>query len=517
MDKIVIDPLTRVEGHLKVEAIVDGGEVKEARCIGTMFRGFELFLKDRDPRDASRITQRVCGVCPTGHATASALCLDSAFGVADKIPENGRIIRNLILGSNYLQSHILHFYHLAALDYVDVTAAADYEGDDPDLLSVKSFLKHGVLAPFVPRYEGDYRLSREMNRAAVGHYVKALHMRRLAHEMLAVFGGKMPHSAGIVVGGVTSDATVDRVVAFMGKLKQIREFIDNYYIPDVLAVAGAYSDYFEIGRGCGKYLAYGAFDLDCEADLTERRRLLPSGTATAELAVADLTPADITENVKHSWFDDSCSGHPSRGDTAVASDKEDGYSWIKSPRYEKEPYEVGPLARYIVAYLRGEKKIKEQVDGVLSHFSAQPGVLFSTLGRHAARALETKLVADTMEQWLLQIKPGEPVCADYQLPRESEGVGLVDAPRGALGHWIKVRDGVIGNYQLVVPTTWNCGPTDEAGRPGPCEQALIGTKIKDRDNPFEIVRIVRSFDPCLACAVHVVTPKGRMLGKFRIA
>jgi len=517
MQKIVIDPLTRVEGHLKVEAVVDGGEIKEASCAGMLFRGFEIFLKGRDPRDASRITQRVCGVCPSSHATASALCLDSAFGVNDKIPDNGRLIRNLILGANYLQSHILHFYHLAALDYVDVTAVADYEGDDPDLLSVKSFIKHGVLAPFIPRYEGDYRLSPEMNRAAVGHYVKALNMRRLTHEMSAVFGGKMPHNAATVVGGVSSDAAGDKIVSFLGKLKAVREFIDNYYIPDVLAVAGAYPDYFEIGKGCGKYLAYGVFDLDSNPDLTKRKRLLPQGAATAELTVEDIDPAGIAEKVKHSWFEDSCSAHPSKGRTVPAPDKEGGYSWIKGPRYNEEPHEVGPLARYVVAYLRGEKKVKDAVDGVLSQFKAQPTALFSVLGRHAARALEAKLVVDSMEEWLLQIKPGEPVCVDYELPQEGEGMGLVCGPRGALGHWISIKDGVIDNYQLVVPTTWNCSPTDDAGRPGPCEQALIGTKIKDKENPFEIVRIVRSFDPCLACAVHVVNPKGRTLGKYRIA
>jgi hydrogenase large subunit len=518
--KIIIDPVTRIEGHLKIEAVVENGEVKEARSSGTLFRGWELILRGRDPRDAQRITQRICGVCPAIHGTAAALNLDSAFGVADKIPDNGRIIRNLILGSNYLQSHILHFYHLAALDYVDVTAVAGYEGSDPALNSVKRFIERGELGPFVPRYEGDYRLSPETNRQAVAHYLQALDMRRKAHEMLAIWGGKMPHDVGIVSGGVTEIPTVDKIAAYLWRLNEIRDFIDTVYIPDVLAVAAVYKDHFEVGRGCGNYLAYGVFDLDGrEADMIKRRHFLPAGTiSAADLKLGELDAAKINEEVRHSWYNDATTGrHPSQGETAPQPGKAGAYSWLKSPRYDGQVYEVGPLSRMVIAYVRGDEKVKALVDGALAQLGAPIEALFSALGRHAARALEAKLVADALAEWVLQLKPGEPVYAGYELPNKAEGMGLADGPRGALGHWIAIKDGKIANYQCVVPTTWNASPRDDRGQPGPIEQALQGVKVRDESNPFELVRIVRSFDPCLACAVHLVTPKGRSLGEFRVS
>jgi hydrogenase large subunit len=516
---IIIDPVTRIEGHLKIEAVVEGGEVKEAKSSGTLFRGIELILRGRDPRDAQQLTQRICGVCPTGHATAAALNLDSAFGIADKIPDNGRIMRNLILGANYLQSHVLHFYHLAALDYVDVTAAAGYEGTDPALTSVKRFIDRGELGPFVPRYEGDYRLPPEVNRQAVAHYVRALDIRRKAHELSAVFSGKMPHNVGIVPGGVTETPTVDKIASFLWRLNEIRHFIDNVYLPDVLAVAGCYGDHFEIGRGCGEYLAYGVFDMDGgEADLTKRDRFLPGGTiSAADLRPNALDAAKIHEEVRHSWYADSSSGrNPSQGETSPQLGKDGAYSWLKSPRYDGQVHEVGPLARMLVAYARGHEGAKALIDGALAQLGAPVTALLSALGRHAARALEAKLVADAMADWVLQLKPGEPVCAEYELPDEAEGMGLTEAARGALGHWVSVKDKRIASYQCVVPTTWNASPRDDRGQAGPIEQALQGTKVRDEENPFELVRIVRSFDPCIACAVHLVTPKGRSLGEFRV-
>lgn len=519
MPTITIDPITRIEGHLKIETVVEGGEVKEARSSGTLFRGFEIILQGRDPRDAQQITQRVCGVCPIVHATAAALNLDSAFDIADRIPPNGRIIRNLILGSNYLQSHLLHFYHLAALDYVDVTKVADYEGEDANLNAIKRFLARGELAPFVPRYEGDYRLPAAADRAAAGHYVQALNMRRKAHEMLTLFGGKMPHNMAIVPGGATEHPTVDKMASFLGRLNELRTFIEEVYIPDVLAIAEAYPDYWEIGKGCGRLLSYGVFDLDgAEPDLTKRRWLHQQGTTSTDLQPGPLEPEKITEYVHHSWFAEETSGqHPAQGETVPQPDKPTGYSWIKSPRYDRQVYEVGPLARMAVSYTKGNEQVRALIDGTLARLNLPPAALFSVLGRHAARALEAKLVADAMAEWVLELKPGEPVCVDYSLPTEAQGMGLVDGPRGALGHWIDIQDGKIARYQLVVPTTWNASPQDDLGQPGPIEQALLGTKVRDESNPFEIVRIVRSFDPCLACAVHVVTPKGRTLAEYRIA
>jgi len=519
MGKIIIDPVTRIEGHLKVEVTVDDGKVKDARSSGTLFRGIELILKGRDPRDANVITQRICGVCPTSHCMASVLCQDSAFGIGGAIPDNGRIIRNLILGAAHISDHILHFYHLAALDYVDVTKVAKYDGNNAALKSVKDFIERGELGPFVPRYEGDYRLPAAVDQELVLHYVEALRMRRKAHEMCSIFGGKMPHNMAIVAGGVTEVPTIDKIASFLWRLNELRTFIDDVYIPDVIAAAGAYGDYFEIGAGCRNLLSYGSYDLDGkEADLTKRKRLFKQGTVGADLKLGSLDIAAVTEEVKHSWYEDSTTARkPANGDTAPKAEKAGAYSWIKAPRYNGKVHEVGPLARIMTTYLAGDPKVKALVDQSLAKFKAKPDVLFSVLGRHLTRALGTKIIADEMPGWLLQLKPGEPVYKAYEIPAESMGMGLIEGARGALGHWIEVKNKRIANYQCVVPGTWNMSPRDDKGQPGPLEQALIGTKVKDEHNPFEVVRIIRSFDPCIACAVHLITPKGGTLSQFRVA
>jgi len=518
MGKIVIDPVSRIEGHLKVEAVVDDGEVKEVNSAGMLFRGLELILRGRDPRDAQRITQRVCGVCPTSHSTAATLNLDSAFGIDDKIPDNGRIIRNLILGAAHIADHILHFYHLVALDYVDVARLATYGGNNPALNSIKSFIERGELGPFVPRYEGDYRLPDEVNEQAIAHYVTAFDMRRRGQEMLSVFGGKMPHNMGIIPGGVASVPTVDNMTSFLWRLKELQEFIDNVYLPDVMAVAGVYSDYLEIGHGCGNLLAYGSYELDGkEADLTKRGRIFNAGTVATDLKFVEFDPNKITEEVKYSWYANSISGkHPSHGEVVPDEDKQGAYSWLKSPRYNGMVYEVGPLARIMVNYVAGNPKVTGLVDSALAQANLNPSAMFSVMGRNLARALETKIVADSMVDWILQLKPGEPAYISYEIPDESMGMGLVGAARGALGHWIEIKEGKIANYQIITPSTWNISPKDDKDTPGPMEQAILGTKIKDEANPFEIVRIVRSFDPCLACSVHLLTPKGRDLGEFKV-
>jgi len=494
---IVIDPITRIEGHLKVEADVDGGVIVEARSTGTLFRGLELILRGRDPRDAPRITQRICGVCPTAHATASSFALDEAFGIADAIPPNGRVIRNLIFGCNFLQSHILHFYHLAALDYVDVTAAAEYTGSDPTLQTARRFLARGEAGPFVPRYEGDYRLPKALSQAATGHYVLALDMRRKAHELLAVFGGKMPHNVGIVPGGVTQRPEVDTITQFLWRLNEIRGFIDGVYLPDVLAIAEHYKDYATIGGGCRRYLDYGGFPQ------ASGRRFEP-GVVDADLSVHGLDSTRISESIRHAWYEAGVDPlPPSEGETRPQPGKEGGYSWIKAPRYDGKVFEGGPLARVLLAYLRGDSVVKPLVDDALSALGAGPEALHSVLGRHLARAIEAKAVADAMADWVLELVPGDPVYVPYELPSAGEGAGLVAAPRGALGHWVRLEGGRIAHYQCVVPTTWNASPKDDRDQPGPMEQALLGTTVRDADNPFEVVRVVRSFDPCLACAVHV--------------
>ena len=516
--KIVIDPVTRIEGHLKIEAVVDNGEVKEARCTGNMFRGIELMMRGRDPRDATVISQRICGVCPQDHGNASALCLDSAFGVDDRIPDNARLMRNLIHGAHMVQDHILHFYHLAALDYVDIKDVAKYQGPDAQLNSIKDFISRGELAPFLPRYEGDYRLPPEVNQQAVAHYVQALEIRRIGHEMVSIFSAQAPHSAGVVAGGVTNAPTVDKITSFLWKLRTLREFIDSTYIPDVLAVAGAYADYTEIGAGCKNYLSYGGFDLDGkERDLARRKRLYRQGTTSASLKWQALDAGRITEDVRHSWYEDSTSGrHPYEGDTVPRTGKQGAYSWTKAPRYDGQVHEVGPLARVAVTYASGDGAMKSLVDWALGELKAPASALFSTCGRHLARALCAKFVADNMESWLMALKPGEPHYVPYEMPEEAKGFGILEAARGALGHWIEIKDHKTANFQAVVPTTWNVSPRDDRGNPGPIEQALIGTRVKDEKNPFELVRIARSFDPCMACSVHVITPKGRDLGRFQV-
>ncbi len=490
--KIKIDPITRIEGHMAVEAVIDNGVVKEAKSAGTLFRGFEIILQGRDPRDANRLTQRICGVCPTAHATASAFCIDEAFGLTDKIPDNAKLIRALILGSNFLQSHILHFYHLAALDYVDAVGVV------------------GDLAPFVPRYEGDYRVSGKENAELVNHYLKALDIRRKCQEMLSIFGGKMPHSVGIVPGGVTERPAEDKITNFLWRLNEIRDFVDNTYIPDVIAVAKAYSDYFEIGKGCKRLLAYGGFDLPTG-------RLFKAGVISPDLQLEPMASENITEDVKHSWYADSDSGkNPSRGNTKPELKKKGAYSFIKSPRYKGEVCELGPLARMVSNYVQADGQTKELVDSLLGQFNADVNVLYSVLGRHAARALEAKLVADAMVDWLQALKPDEPVIVESQIPETAEGAGLTEAPRGSVGHWMTVKDKKIERYQVITPTAWNASPKDDKGQPGAVEQAIIGTKVKDKDNPFELVRIVRAFDPCLACSVHLLDVKGSELGVFRV-
>jgi len=489
---IKIDPVTRIEGHLAIEAVVDDGVVKDAKSAGTLFRGFEIILQGRDPRDANRLTQRICGVCPTAHATASAFCLDDAFGLTDKIPDNGKLLRALIFGANFLQSHILHFYHLAALDYVDAVSVV------------------GGLAPFVPRYEGDYRVSGEANVELVNHYIRALDIRRKCQEMLSIFGGKMPHNVAIVPGGVTEKPTEDKITNFLWRLNEIRDFVDNNYIPDVIAVAKAYSDYFEIGQGCRRVLAYGGFDLPTG-------QLFKSGVVSPDLQPEAFAKENITEDVKHSWYADSATGkNPAQGETKPELKKKGAYSFLKSPRYKGEVCELGPLARMVSNYVQGDAKVKELVDSLLGEFDTGVDALFSVLGRHGARALEAKLIGDAMVDWLQALKPDEPTIVESEIPETGDGAGLTEAPRGSVGHWITIKDKKIDRYQVITPTAWNASPKDDKGQPGAVEQAIIGTKVKDKDNPFELVRIVRAFDPCLACSVHLLDAKKNKLGIFRV-
>ena len=409
-----------------------------------------------------------------------------------KVPDNGKLIRALIFGANFLQSHILHFYHLAALDYVDAVGAL------------------GELYPFVPRYEGDYRISGKANAELVNHYVTALDIRRKCHEMLAIFGGKMPHEVGIVPGGVTEKPTEDKITNFLWRLNEIRNFVDNVYIPDVLAVARSYDDYFGIGEGCKMLLSYGGFDLPSGT-------LFKSGIICPDLKPEPFAKENITEDVKHSWYADCDSGkNPAQGQTKPDLAKKQAYSFLKSPRYKGKVCEVGPLARMVGNYVQGDAKTKQLVDFVLKELGEGVGALFSVLGRHVARALEAKLIAEAMVGWLQQLKPGQPTIVQTQIPDEASGAGLAEAARGSVGHWITIKGKRIDRYQVITPTAWNASPKDDKDQPGALEQAIIGTKVKDKDNPFELVRIVRSFDPCLACSVHLLDAGENTLGVFKV-
>ncbi|MFH1744402.1 MAG: nickel-dependent hydrogenase large subunit [bacterium] len=500
---VTIDPITRIEGHLAIRVETELNRVSQAFCSGEMFRGFEVILRGRDPLDAQQITQRICGVCPVSHGVASILAQDMAYGVVP--PRNGRLVRNLILGANYIQSHLIHFYHLSALDFVDIAAVTGYQGSDPQLREVKAWIQSQQAAnvmypgaPFLPRYSGKYLADTDSNILAVKHYLEALEMRALAHRMGAIFAGKLPHAATLVPGGVTEKVTVKQIVDYQSKLNTLRTFIDECYLADVEAVAAAFPEYLQLGKGCGNFLAYGVFSETTDPSVT----FLPSGTLIGQNLMG-FDARKITEDVQYSLFSSPSSLPPSEGQTIPAPHKQGAYSWLKAPRYGGQVMEVGPLARMLVAYHKGNPpQVKQVVDGVLARLGGKPEDLVSVLGRHAARAIECKIVADQCAQWVEQLVPDESTFKDFTIPEAAEGVGLTEAPRGALGHWIEIRDHKIERYQCVVPTTWNCSPRDDQGNPGAIEQALTGIPIEDEENPIEAARVVRSFDPCLACAVH---------------
>jgi hydrogenase large subunit len=467
-----MDPVTRIEGHMKVEVTIDtvGGiqEIVDARCTGTLFRGFENILQGRDPLDAPVLTQRICGVCPVSHGLAATLALDAAG--KQPPPPNARILRNLTLASNYLQSHILHFYLLAALDYVKGPTGPDGK----------------VSAPWSPSWEVDMR---EGLTDIGGHIPKAIEARRRSHEMGAIFGGRMPLPHTIVPGGFTAVPTNQRISAFRDQLEWLTDFIENTYIPDVQQLGAIYEDFFSIGTGCGNLLAFGVFDLDERGS----RKLLAQGTAIVKnkRRAGRLNPSRIVESVTHSWYDDATDNlKVTSGQTLPVSpkDKTEGYSWLKAPRYARKPYEAGPLARM---WISGDYR-----NGA------------SVMDRHMARAQEALKVARAMADWLDELTPNGPVFTEYTTPQSGTGVGLTEAPRGALGHWVRIADGKIASYQVITPTCWNASPRDNRNIPGPMEQALVGTPIENPAQPVEALRVIHSFDPCLSCAVHVMRPGG---------
>ncbi len=508
---------------------------RPAPCGG----GFEVFLKAAT-RATRIITQRVCGVCTTVHALASVKAVENAIGL--QIPENARIIRNLIMGTQYLHDHIVHFYHLHALDWVDVVSAlsADpkktselansFNPNAPksgpgDFARVKEkltkFVAGGQLGPFTNGYWGHskMKLPPEANLMAVSHYLDALNLQATTARMHAIFGAKNPHIQTYSVGGVTcvNDLDPDRIGAFIALLQETLDFIDNVYLPDILAVAPFYLDWAGIGGGLDNYLSYGMLPGagGKEPDSLWFPRGIVMGRDLAKVHPVDVSK--VTEDVTNSWYQYRKDGplHPSVGETdpyytGIETDKK--YSWLKTPRYDGQPCEVGPLARMLVNYASGHESTVANVNGVLGKLGVGPEVLFSTLGRTAARAIEAKVIGDQMMTWVNELisnlKRGDyEIYRQPTIPATAMGYGLTEAPRGALGHWIEIADHKIKNYQLVVPTTWNGSPRDGAGKRSSFEAALIGTPIADPSQPLEVLRTIHSFDPCLACSVHVLDTK----------
>ncbi len=461
---IAYDPVTRIEGHLKIELTIDkvGGtqQVVEAKSSGGLFRGFEKILIGRDPRDAQHITERICGVCPIAHGVASVRAQDDAFGTI--IPTNARIMRNLVNGANFVESHILHFFLLAAPDFIEGPAMPPWQAD----------------------WKTDRRFSKSDNDALISHYLQALTMRRKADQMTALFGGRAPHPPAYIPGGFTCTPRQERIDAFNDFLDELIAFIEGTYIPDVVLLGSKYRDYFSIGRGHGNLLSYGVFDLNSSG--TEK--LLSRGHISEESRTPQvLNVADITEHIAYSWFEGNSALNPASGQTVPKNPKNDAYSWLKAPRYEDKPHEVGPLARM---WINGDY---------------QNGI--SVMDRHIARAHEALKIAQAMKTWLTQLDPAGPVYLQPTPQTSVSGIGLTEAPRGALGHWLDIgADGKLAHYQVISPTTWNCCPRDNKGVHGPLEEALLGTPIENPDEPVEVMRIIHSLDPCLDCATHLIRP-----------
>jgi [NiFe] hydrogenase large subunit/hydrogenase large subunit len=565
MARIVVDPITRIEGHLRIEAEIEGGVITDAWSSATMFRGIEKILRGRDPRDAWYWTQRFCGVCTTVHSIASIRAVEDALKI--KIPPNAQLIRNIIIGIQNVQDHVIHFYHLHALDWVDITSAlkadpiktaalaaslSDWPNNSATYFKgiqdkVKAFVASGRLGPFANAYWGHpaYKLPPEANLMATAHYLEALEWQKDVIKIHAILGSKNPHPQTFLVGGMSipidpdsqNALNADKLIEIKRLLKKAQDFVEKVYIPDLLAVASFYTEWAGIGGGVGNYLCYGEFP-DASGNLW-----FPAG-AILNKDLTKVLPVDqgkITEYVDHSWFENSAGSgkglHPYDGETEVRYtgpkppyqnlDTDAKYSFVKAPRYEEKAMEVGPLARILVAYASGHKETKAVVDLVLGKLGVGAPALFSTLGRTAARGIDALLIAQQTPKWLDELI-GTISKGDYRIhnneswdpstwPAEAKGYGFHEAPRGALGHWIKIKDQKILNYQAVVPSTWNASPRDAKGQRGAYEAALVGTPVADPNKPLEILRTIHSFDPCLACAVHVMDVNGNEVVKVKVS
>jgi len=570
MARIVVDPITRIEGHLRIEATVENGKITDAYSAGTMVRGFEKILKGRDPRDAWAFTERACGVCTTVHALASVRSVEDALDIS--VPENAELIRNLMFCTQYVQDHVIHFYHLHALDWVDIVSALSADPAETAALAqsisnwplatagyfsdlkrrLSAFVESGQLGIFANGYWGHpaYKLPAAANLMAVAHYLEALKWQKEIVKIHAIFGGKNPHP-NYLVGGVPCSINLEEVNAInterLNHVKALIEeattIVEQLYIPDLMAIAPFYLDWAGIGGGLPNYLSYG--DLPTRGVGNPDFFKFPRG-AILDRNINEVHEIDardteqIKEYIAHSWYTykdgDEAGLHPWSGETDLnytgpeppyeQLNVEGKYSWVKTPRWRNHPMEVGPLARLLVGYGSGNTDIQEAVNEALGRLGVPVDALFSTLGRTAARGIETRLVVHWMREFFDKLvenaragltstftrKRWEP----STWPDEAEGVGLSEAPRGALAHWIRIKDRKIDNYQLVVPTTWNASPRDAQGQRSAYEAALIGTPVHDVEQPLEILRTVHSFDPCLACAVHLYDPDGKHITNVRV-
>lgn len=569
--RIVVDPITRIEGHLRIEAMLDErGVISDAMSTGTMWRGIEIILQGRDPRDAWAFTERICGVCTTVHALASVRAVENTLGI--KVPDNAEIIRNIMFLTQYVQDHVIHFYHLHALDWVDVVSALKADpaataalaqkvspswplsstGYFSDVAStLKKFVESGQLGLFQNAYWGHpaYKLPPEANLMAVAHYLEALRWQKEIIKIHTIFGGKNPHP-NYLVGGMPCaiDLNSDNAIN-IERLNLIRDLINNaitiieqLYLPDLLTIASFYLDWAGIGAGLGNYMSYGDVPQNGIDDPSKFR--FPRGIILNK-NLAEVLPVDptdgqqIAEEIAHSWYDypdGKAALHPFDGVTQPRYtgpkppyenlDENGKYSWVKAPRWKGNAMEVGPLARVLIGYASGRPEFKEVVTEALGRLNAPPAALFSTLGRTAARGLESRLAVywlkEEYEHLVANLRAGINVTADTSKwdpetwPAEAKGCGFTEAPRGSLGHWVHIKNGKIADYQVVVPSTWNASPKDGKGQHGAYEAALLGTPMADPKQPVEILRTIHSFDPCLACATHVLGPDGRTLATVKV-
>ncbi len=564
--KIIVDPITRIEGHLRAEVVVDDNNVvTDAHVSATLWRGIETILKGRDPRDAGFFTQRICGVCTYSHYKAGIMAVEDALGIEP--PLNAKLTRTLMNAALFLHDHPVHFYQLHGLDWVDVVSAlkadpakASKEAfkytDTPvatgeDQLKavqkrVAEFVKKGHLGPFANAYWGNptYKLTPEQNLIALSHYLECLRIQRVIAQAMAVFGAKQPHPQSLSVGGVTCVMDLldpARLGEYLFKIKEVTDFINNAYYPDLVMAGIAYANEPSVVNDIGvpNLMTVKEFQMSANEYMFESGIILNGDISK----VFEVDETKITEEATHSWYQDNEPLHPYDGKTnpnytglkeedtidgsgkmqkSAVLDTQGKYSWIKAPRYDGKPMQVGPLSNIVVNYVKGNKRVVKVVDQFLKDTGLPVSAVLSTLGRTACRMIEAKVIADNITEvfnnLVTNLKVDQSTYSSYSIDKTKEYKGryIGNVPRGVLSHWVRIKDGVIQNYQAVVPSTWNASPKDAKGAHGSYEQCLIGLKIADLSQPLEIIRKIHSYDPCIACAVHVMDTKGNELSSYKM-